>query len=99
MTLPLDERWDADIPALIAWVRAQIDTDEQVAKDADPARRCRLAIDRQILDLSAGVDLAAEFPNYDGGRSAIFEDVVRLLGSCYADRPGYRPEWRPWGVA
>ncbi|WP_404827777.1 DUF6221 family protein [Streptomyces aureocirculatus] len=30
-----------------------------------------------------------------GKEAAIFEGPVKLAASPYADRPGYREEWRP----
>lgn len=40
------------------------------------------------------VDAAAEFPNLDGGYAEGLDYAVRVLTQLYADRPGYREEWR-----
>lgn len=101
----------ADQPDLITWLHQQIDDDEQWARDAlspsQPidrrivgvseavvagiARRMLIEVDvkRRILDEyeAQGGDVDAAPPGWDG--------IVKQLALPHADRPGYRPEWRP----
>lgn len=62
----------------------------------DPAHvLAEVGAKRRILDEFEAADAAAEFPNLDGGRAEGLGRAVRLLALSYADRPGYREEWRP----
>lgn len=59
----------------------------------DPARvLAEVGAKRRILDL-------CEIGTYDGGHFGgygdAYDDVVQRLALPYADRPGYREEWRP----
>jgi hypothetical protein len=129
---------------LVAWLRAQLDDDDRVARatssgawsvdphihyleaedvywdvdgesggwvahvgqrsDAehgarwDPARvLAEVDAKRRIIDLSdkvrAWTDASAGATA--GYAAALLADTLRLLALPYADRPGYRPEWRP----
>ena len=50
---------------------------------------------RRILDLTT-LDTAEDGgPLFLGGYGEAYWDVARLLALPYADRPGYRPEWKP----
>jgi hypothetical protein len=134
---------------LVAWLRAQLDEDERLAKAAavdggpdwapdgtfladlidplpsqrrahperiflltqedadhiarhDPARVLReVEAKRRIIDAYEEACERVRNPvtadNRAAARIAQFEleGVVRLLAAAYADRPGYRAEWRP----
>jgi hypothetical protein len=73
------------------------DVAEHIARH-DPARvLAEVGAKRRIIDLFAGV--ASELGDvpvspYEGYASGL-RDAVRLLALPYADRPGYRDEWRP----
>ncbi|HEY3261295.1 MAG TPA: DUF6221 family protein [Pseudonocardiaceae bacterium] len=61
----------------------------------DPARvLAEVDAKRRILDMWADAQ-SAEFPDYWGGYATALDDVVRQLALPYADRPGFRAEWRP----
>jgi Family of unknown function (DUF6221) len=61
----------------------------------DPARvLAEIDAKRRILDMWADAQ-DAEFPNFEGGYAAALDDVVSRLALPYADRPGFRAEWRP----
>jgi hypothetical protein len=89
---------------LITWLRAQLDEDERVARafaarlDAHlfetgwgPARvLAEVDAKRRILDL-----MMPGRPVYPGAYGQAYRDVLRLLALPYADRDGYRDEWRP----
>jgi hypothetical protein len=55
----------------------------------------RIAADRQILAFVQRVQLnAGEPPHWDVGDAEALGHVVKLLAQPYADRPGFRDEWR-----
>lgn len=60
-----------------------------------------IAAKRAILDLAEKVISARDEKDENGVLVSVpiararMRDVVRLLASAYADRPGYREEWRP----
>lgn len=119
---------------LVAWLRAQLDEDERVAKAADsgrwlpegkgisfefyadefpdgeawaylvadtkanqwhitnwaPARvLAEVEAKREILESAAVLD------DWDGGNPYMAARIIRALALPYADRDGYRAEWRP----
>lgn len=63
----------------------------------------RLGIDRWLAEVDAKrriLDRCGEAYREQGiygedGQEQLAEDVLRLLALPYADRPGYREEWRP----
>jgi hypothetical protein len=66
----------------------------------DPARVLReIDAKRQVLDWyqqRAAVDSRGEDPDdYENVTGSTLETVVQILALPYADRPGYREEWRP----
>jgi uncharacterized protein DUF6221 len=66
----------------------------------DPSRVLReTAAKRQLLDdyVSAQeiVDATAHPDMYDVGRAQGLEEAVRRRAEAYADRPGFKEEWRP----
>lgn len=139
-----------DEPDLIAWLRAQLDDDERVAREAtpgpwvtngtsvwrkpddswdfrramegqhgrmpfvmvdpgetseplnaehiarwDPARVLgEVDAKRRIIDLFES-HADAQFPDSYGGYASAMEDAVQIIALPYADRAGYRDEWRP----
>jgi hypothetical protein len=134
------------IDDLIAWLRAQLDDDERVAREAtsgdwhwvDPGGPVKLALvagaydhgwhvvvpvrgemvtrydsdhiarwdpnrvlaevdaKRRILDWIEGAQAAAGAPpGFDPQDAEALTHAVRLLALPYANRPGYRDEWRP----
>lgn len=89
----LDDEWMAD-----ALTTADAD---HIARH-DPARVLReIDAKRRIIDLCEPplvevTGLRDSEPQYLPGAGAPWgEDVLRLLALPYADRPGYRDEWRP----
>jgi len=114
---------------LIAFMRAQLDEDERVAREADPAWHRRIVSEladralygihkqvrhlavwepgrvlaevdakRQVMDLHPTVpedwatDIAGDCRTCSEPAPC---KTVRVLALPYADRPGYREEWRP----
>jgi hypothetical protein len=86
---------------LVTWLRAQLDQDEERFRNetGDPRldghqewRLADIAAKRAILD-QAELSLTKHRPM----RPEVFtmDTVARLLGTAYADRDGYRPEWSP----
>jgi hypothetical protein len=64
----------------------------------DPARvLAKVAADRRILDEYDRVmgSFRAYLVPGNAMAMATVQDIVRLLALPYADRPGYRAEWRP----
>ena len=56
----------------------------------------RIAADRQILAFVQRVQkYAGDPPGWDSDDADALWHVVRLLAVPYADRAGYREEWRP----
>jgi hypothetical protein len=76
---------------LITWLRAQLDEDEAWA--GETAELAEVEAKRAILDLidAARGACLQEFcePPVDA------DQIFRHLAKLYADRPGYREEWRP----
>jgi hypothetical protein len=81
---------------LITWLRAQLDEVEAAAaRDLASIERHDLAVERlvevdvkrRILDLLEGAD--------DESAWWYHQHLVPLLALPYADRDGYRQEWRP----
>ncbi|RAN92647.1 hypothetical protein GAR05_06139 [Micromonospora saelicesensis] len=63
---------------------------EHIARH-DPARvLAEVDAKRRILDL-----MMPGRPVYPGAYGQAYRDVLRLLALPYADRPGYRDEWKP----
>ncbi|WP_189079229.1 DUF6221 family protein [Mangrovihabitans endophyticus] len=61
----------------------------------DPARvLAEVDAKRRVLRLYESSS-DAQFPDSDGGYASAIEDVMLLLALPYADRPGYRDEWKP----
>ncbi len=61
----------------------------------DPARvLAEVEAKRRILDEYTSAEAAAHFPNWEGGNAEGLEIAVRLLAHPFADRPGFRDEWR-----
>lgn len=66
-----------------------------IARFADPARVLReIDAKRRLLYQfeQRGNSVRATAGLWDGG---VWDDMLRLLALPYADRPGYRKEWRP----
>lgn len=66
----------------------------------DPARVLReIDAKRQLLDWyeqRATIDSRGEDPDdYENVTGSTLETVMQTLAAVYADRPGYREEWRP----
>ena len=117
---------------LVQWLRAQLDEDERIAREAKPgpwhAEGGSVYATHptdEVVDYSESADHIAEWdparvlreldakrrllvvhrpyaPEPDqsclgcaGGITFTSCPVVRLLALPYADRPGYREEWRP----
>lgn len=80
---------------------AQSMSDAAFIADNDPARVLRqVAAQRSILNLCAAAMDAGQIKpgttwNDDAAGAEVAEAAVRLLAEVYADRPGYREEWRP----
>jgi hypothetical protein len=56
----------------------------------------RIAADRQILDFVRRANAnAGDPPGMDRADANALWYVIRLLALPYADRPGYREEWKP----
>lgn len=79
---------DVDMPGLIAWLRSQLDDDEPTADPADVRAK------RDLLDAweNRGEDPGQPF---DRGYAEGLVTAIRILGTGYADRPGYSDLWRP----
>lgn len=92
---------------LLTWLRAQLDADEQGARqaleDLHPALRSftrhahvlrQVAAHRAILD-----HVERELADTGGDNPWWYADrllpVIQHLAAAFADRPGYRDEWRP----
>jgi hypothetical protein len=78
---------------LITWLRAQIDDDEQVALRFHLGRMpAEVALKRRLLE---GHD--APVHRCAWGDFAIDDDCYmrRQIAEVYADRPGYREDWKP----
>lgn len=76
---------DVDMPDLIAWLRPQLDQDPPTADT-----RAK----RDLLDAweNRGEDPAQPF---DRGYAEGLVTAIRIIGTGYADRPGYCDLWRP----
>ncbi len=125
----------ADSTDLTAWLRAQLDVDEQIATEAIQATTGRWTAretdwgggtvvedergamilptlrtgDMQYQHIAAhdparvlrGIEarraIIARITNHATlmGQDNVHDDVLRQLAAEYADRPGYREEWRP----
>jgi hypothetical protein len=60
----------------------------------DPARVLReIAAKRDLLRFAEGIRDHHE--TFTAGVAARLEETLRLFALAYADRPGYREEWRP----
>jgi hypothetical protein len=60
----------------------------------DPARVLReIAAKRDLLRFAEGIRDHHE--TFTSGVAARLEETLRLFALAYADRPGYREEWRP----
>ena len=91
---------------LVTWLRAQLDADEHTARgwlndlalygpfEWDPSEvLAEVASKRRILDhVEAAHRMAKIGPSAGDGAWFL---VTRLLAERYADRAGYREEWRP----
>jgi len=58
----------------------------RVLREVDAKRRLLYQFEHRGNSVRATAGL------WDGG---VWDDMLRLLALPYADRPGYRPEWRP----
>lgn len=99
---------------LVSWLRAQLDDDERVAREAaghvdpeqcehiarwDPTRvLAEIDAKRRIMD-GLDIDINGEASPWRGcGDDCEFKAIywaVQVLALPYADRAGYREEWRP----
>ncbi|MDX3068734.1 DUF6221 family protein [Streptomyces sp. ND04-05B] len=84
--------------AAIVWYRNPADGYDDMAKLRDWASaEDGWTHERVLREIEAKRRIIGAFENYD--REApeldVPESVVRLLALPYADRPGYREEWRP----
>ncbi|MFJ1539319.1 DUF6221 family protein [Micromonospora chalcea] len=95
---------------LVKWLRQQFNADEQAAPNVH-ALDCELTMtagfsgpctcgwaDRLLAEVDADraiLDLYEQTEFGDLSRRTALEDVIRLRALPRADRPGYRPEWRP----
>jgi hypothetical protein len=59
-----------------------------------PRMAAEVEAKRRILALCES-HADAQFPDSYGGYASAMEDAVQILALPYADRPGYREEWRP----
>lgn len=80
--------------ALVAFLRARIDEDEDAAQDGHspgtPARVLReVAAKRRIVDMAVKVMLT----HPRSGEGAIVFDNLIALAKVYADHPSFPPEW------
>lgn len=97
----------ADQPDLIAFLRGEVDTDEDDANAClatvltpGPAREWA---EQAILEAEAKRRILARCEQAyreqgiygEDGQEQLADDLLRLLALPYADRPGYRDEWRP----
>ncbi|MGW9401456.1 DUF6221 family protein [Streptomyces sp. NPDC055642] len=76
------------------------EADARHIAEHDPARVLReIDAKRRVLDWykqRAAVDSRGEDPDdYENVTGSTLETVVQMLALPYADRPGYREEWRP----
>lgn len=69
-------------PQILSYVRQWVPA--RVLAEVDAKRR--------IIELYSGT---AQYPDFSGGYDSAAEDAIKLLAVPYADRPGYRDEWRP----
>ena len=87
---------------LVVWLREQLDEDERVARVAGEAKRRILDLAEsatQRMAMKAGYDTVARLEKALAKVTAPeLERVLRLLALPYADRPGFREEWRPEGI-
>lgn len=93
---------------LVTWLRAQLDEDERVINAAclhiddcsDSGFTDRFTDDRLLAEVDAErriLDRLRDERGFyrDDIASGTAEPVIRLLAVPYADRTGYREEWRP----
>ncbi|WP_346536961.1 DUF6221 family protein [Micromonospora sp. DPT] len=95
---------------LVTWLRAQLDIDEKWARDTGgplygephdvgtPGHHARVLAEvdakRRIID-KYELWSDEKFPDSNGGYASALADVLSMLALPYADRPGYRDEWKP----
>lgn len=82
------------------WVEDTVQPPEWRRSVWGPARVLReIDAKRRVLDWykqRAAVDSRGEDPDdYENVTGSTLETVVQMLALPYADRPGYRDEWRP----
>src|ERR1051326_543591 len=104
---------------LVAWLRAQLDEDERVARwaqrqraedgstwwwdepDSESGAEHLISLfnpDRVLREVEAKRGILDDLPNpaeVSDGMWLLSDRMIRRLVSVYADRPGYRDEWRP----
>lgn len=65
-----------------------------IARHDPAAALARIAADRQILAACQRVYRAKD-REYGDGSHDLADEILDLLATPYADRPGYREEWKP----
>lgn len=84
---------------LVAWFRDVLDDEwpPAVLRVEDERARADIAAKRAVLDLHESAERYTAFGADDWriGQADGLRLAVQHLAVAYADRPGYREEWRP----
>lgn len=87
------EGWD-DMAKLQSWADTEHGwTQERVLREIDAKRRTVALCEPPLVDATGPQDTKRHFVPGEGPPWGL--DVLKLLALPYADRPGYREEWRP----